>query len=100
MYSNIFVLIFVVIVSIESRRSLRDYIVSHEYSSGLTKEQFSIYDQREKNLICRLQSLGYGFNRLTNLVTYPSYQTIASIRNIWSPFCKILFLNRIDFCFV
>jgi hypothetical protein len=85
------VLIFVLIVQIESRRNLRDYIVSHNYSSGLTREEFAVYDPVENNVICRLQSLGNVFNRLTNLVSYPSRQRIASIRNVWSPFCKILF---------
>ncbi|CAF1312623.1 unnamed protein product [Adineta steineri] len=90
-YLSIILLQCLLIVSIESRRNLRDYVVSHEYSSGLRREEFSVYDETENNVLCRLETLGYGNNRLSNLISYPSYQTIGSIRNVWSPFCEILF---------
>lgn len=77
---------------IESRRTLENYIVSHNYISESRRDQFSIYDQREDNLLCRINSLlssDYLFNRINNLITYPSSQRIASIENLWSPFSKI-----------
>lgn len=73
------------IVSIESRRNLRDYVVSHQYASGLTREEFAVYDPSQNNLLCRLETVGYAYNRLSNLVSYPSRQTIGFIRDGWSP---------------
>ena len=72
MYTKIIILIFIVFVSIiDSRRNLRDYVVSHNYLSATTREEFSVYDQSEKNILCRLESASkYTFNQLTNLITY------------------------------
>ncbi|CAF3025515.1 unnamed protein product [Rotaria socialis] len=74
-------------VSIESRRNLQNYIVSHEYLSEVKQDQFSVYDQSEKNLLCRIESSSsdYLFNRLNNLIAYPSYQSIASMESLWTP---------------
>ncbi|CAF0835979.1 unnamed protein product [Adineta ricciae] len=83
-------------VSIECRRNLRDYIVSHEYSSGLTREEFSVYDPVANSLLCRLETSGYSYNRYTNLVMYPSYQTIGLIRDVWSPFSYQGYFNVLD----
>ncbi|CAF1358469.1 unnamed protein product [Adineta steineri] len=96
MYLSIILLQCLFIVSIESRRNLRDYVVSHEYSSGLRREEFSVYDETENNVLCRLETLGYGNNRLSNLISYPSYQTIGSIRNVWSPFLYQSYFNVFD----
>ncbi|CAF1350155.1 unnamed protein product [Adineta steineri] len=95
-YLSIILLQCLLIVSIESRRNLRDYVVSHEYSSGLRREEFSVYDGTENNVLCRLETLGYGNNRLSNLISYPSYQTIGSIRNVWSPFLYQSYFNVFD----
>jgi len=73
---------------IDSRQSLREYVVSQNYYS---EEEFLIYDKSEENLICQTESNEYLFNRLTNLISYPSHQTIASIRDTWSPFSKETF---------
>ncbi len=46
-------LIFYFIISIESRRSLRDYIVSQNNLNGL---DYSVYDPLKNDLLCRLES--------------------------------------------
>jgi hypothetical protein len=43
------------------------------------------------DLLCRLESLNNIFNPSSNLILYPSQQTIASITNIWSPFRNLFF---------
>jgi hypothetical protein len=78
-----------IIVSIESRRSLRDYIVSQNNFNILGINHFSVYDRLENDLLCRVESFGYALNPLSNLIIYPSQQRIASIRNFWSPFRNI-----------
>jgi len=80
------------IISIESRRSLRDYIVSQNNLNELIKNDYSVYDPLQNDLLCRLESLNNIFNPSSNLILYPSQQTIGSIRNIWSTF-RNLFLN-------
>jgi hypothetical protein len=95
MISKILLISFI-IISIESRRSLRDYIVSQNNLNGLVTNDYSVYDPVKKDLLCRLESLNNVFNPSSNLILYPSQQTIASIRNIWSPFCN-LFLNLFIF---
>lgn len=77
---------------IESRRSLRDYlIVNNQLSNIRRNELFSVYDQRERDLFCRFQSLDSSPNRLNTLISYPSQQIIGSIQNIYSPFSKTSF---------
>ncbi|UJR24702.1 hypothetical protein I4U23_006076 [Adineta vaga] len=84
------------IITIECRRNLRDYIVSHQYSSGLTQEEFSVYDPVENSLLCRFETMGYTYNRYSNLVSYPSLQPIGLIRDIWSPFLYQGYFNVLD----
>ncbi|CAF1021221.1 unnamed protein product [Rotaria sordida] len=77
-YLNIILYVYLLIVSIDSRQNLRDYIVYHEYLSELRRNQFSVYDQSEKNLLCRIESSSkYSFNRLINLIVYPYHQIIG-----------------------
>ncbi len=89
-------LIFVLIISIESRQSLHNYIVSQ---NNLNRLDYSVYDPLKKDLLYRLESLNNVFNPSSDLILYPSQQTIASIRNIWSPFCNIYFQIWIFFFF-
>lgn len=77
-----------ILVSIECRRSLRDYVVSQNSFNGLGTNDYSVYDPRENSLLCRLQPLNNGLNLSSNLIIYPSRQKIALITNIWSPFSK------------
>jgi hypothetical protein len=88
MSRNIIIIINIclIVISIECRQSLRNYVVSQNYYSG---EEFLVYDKSEQNLLCQMESSVYLFNRLTNLISYPSHQTIGSIRNVWSPFSNI-----------
>lgn len=76
---------------IESRKSLRDYVVSQNYFAG---EELLVYDKTQENLLCEIESSDYLFNRLTNLISYPSHQTIGSIRNVW------LSSSRIFICLI
>jgi hypothetical protein len=82
---KIILLILFVVVSIESRQNLRDYVVSPNSYSGSRRDELSVYDQSEKNLLCRFQST----NNIFHLISYPSRQRIASIQNLWLPFRKI-----------
>lgn len=87
---NKVLLICFLIVLIESRKSLRNYIVSQSNSNGLIRNAYSIYDPFKNDLLCRLEPLNNIFNpSSSNLILYPSKQTIASIRNVWSSFCNL-----------
>lgn len=81
------------ILSIESRKSLRNYIVLNNNLNKLTRNDYLIYDSLNNDLICRLKSPNNDIlsNRLSNLMLYPSQQIIASIKNTWSSSCKLLF---------
>ncbi|CAF3537057.1 unnamed protein product [Rotaria sp. Silwood1] len=97
-YINIILFIYLLLVgSIDSRRTLRNYIVYNQYLSQFRQNQFSVYDQSEKNLLCRIESSSeYSFNRLNNLILYPFNQTIASINNLWSPYMYQAHINILD----
>lgn len=89
MILNIYLYIFILFILIklsESRRSLRNYMVSNQYSSQYKQNQYFIYDQSEKDLIYFTESsllfLPFSNYRLNNLILYPSNQIIASIENI------------------
>ena len=88
---KIYLLINILIISIECRRSLGDYIVIQNSSNRLVRNDYSIYDSYKNSLVSRLQSSNIGYNSLMNLFVYPSKQIIGSIKNIYSPFCKFSF---------
>jgi hypothetical protein len=71
-------LICIFIISIESRRSLRDYVVSQNNINGLVTNSYSVYDPLKNDLLCRLESLNNIFNPSSYLILYPSQQTIGS----------------------
>ncbi len=97
MIFNRILLICFFLVSIESRRSLRNYVVSKDQNlNGLLRNDLSVYDPLQNDLLCRLQSSNNVFNPSSNLIIYPSRQTMASIRNVWSPY-RNLFLDLFSF---
>lgn len=90
------ILLFVLLIELnECRRTLRDYMIRENGSSPnpmKLRDELIISDQREKEVLCRLESFWYGRLRITNLYPYRSTQLIGLIENLWSPLCRKSFI--------
>jgi hypothetical protein len=87
--SIILVLICLFSPKTQSQWALRQYVMEKDFFTGLKSGEFSVYDQSERNLLYRLESR-YAITQRAELYAYPGKQIIASIRNTWSPWSKIL----------
>jgi hypothetical protein len=87
--SIIFLAICLFFAKTQSQWAVRQYVIEKDFFSRFKAGEFSVYDQSGRNLVCRLES-HYAITQTAELYAYPRKQMIASIRNIWSPWSKIL----------
>jgi hypothetical protein len=87
--SIIFLVICLFFTKTQSQWGVRQYVIEKDFLSGFKAGEFSVYDQSERNLLYRLESR-YAITQTSELYAYPGKQMVASLRNIWSPWSKIL----------
>jgi hypothetical protein len=89
MMSIILVLICLFVIRTQSQWALRQYIIKKDIFTGFKVGEFSVYDQSENHLLYRSESR-YALTQAADIYVYPGKQLVASIRNKWSPWSKIL----------
>lgn len=84
------IVLWLFIGTVDGRQGLRNYMVSHDYRQSLRRDDYSVYDETDNELICKIESgAENSSNRFISLVAVPSLLSIATIRTVVTPFSKI-----------